>query len=335
MILTSILLSSAPSSSGAPVELLANNGFKNGLEGWTAQGLAFLDGESIKILREGSLSQIVRRTDLSFYLEFSYNVRTELPSKKYFARSLVTFYMIDRQRIETRFTVLGQVHEELGDSGWKEIRLNLLQLFRDSVGDPGNYQLAALGVTVELGFTSPASPFAVAYFRDISLKRVNPVKILLVENGYRELPDRTELLVSVTNVGDIDASNLVVTLIPAPELFVVSRTTAFARPALDGGLSWQVSWMLAARSSGMHPVTIRASCDQAVAELSLGISVPGIAQITTTQTVTVTAEQTVDQFVVMSLQTAFFAMVAFLIVAIIIPLFRSRRGAEVVFRLRG
>jgi len=311
-----------------------NNGFKNGLEGWIAQGVAFLDGEGIKILREGSLSQIVKRTDLSFYLEFSYIVRTELPSKIYFARSLVTFYMKDRQGKDTRFTIIGQVHGELGDSGWKDTRLNLLQLFRDSVGDPGNFQLTALRVTMELGFTSPVPPPAVAYFRNVSLKRVNPVRILLHESGYRELPDRTELLVSVTNVGDIEASNLVVTLIPASELFVVSRTTGFTRPTLDGGVCWQLSWMLAARSSGTHTVTVRASCDQAAAELSLGIPVPGIPQITTTQTVTITTEQSVEQFVVMSLQTAFFVMVAFLIVAIIIPLFRSRRGAEVVFRLR-
>ncbi len=333
MVLTS-LLSLVPSSSGAPVELLRNGDLKKGLEGWTVEGLAFLYGESVKILLAGSLSQSVQRPDLSFHLELSYGVRTELPSKMYFARSLVTFYMVDRESKDTRHTIVGQAHEMLGDSGWRDVKLDLLQLFRKDVGDPGNFQLKALKVTVELGFiTYPSSPGA-AYFRNISLRRANPVRILLHEGGCKELPDRAELAVSITNVGDMNASNLVVTLILSPELMVVSGQTTFVRPTLEGGSSWRLGWMLAARSPGVHPVTIRASSDQARAELSLSVPVAGTPRITTTQTVTVTKEQAAEQVIMAFVQTVLLVMVALIVVAMVVPLYRGRAGSEVVYRLR-
>lgn len=336
LVVTLTLLSSIPLPLGTPVELLVNGNFKNGLEGWNMQGVALLDGESIKILREGSLSQIVQRPDLSFYLELSYSVRTELPTYTYFARSLVTFHVIDRQKKNTDFTIVGESHQELGSSDWKSVKLDLSKLFKKHVGGPENFQLTALKVTVELGFTTPLRPPAVAFFRNISLKRVNPVRILLHEGKWRELPDRTELVVFVTNVGDLDASNLVVTLMSGPETIVISGKSMFNRSALEGCSSWQLSWMLAAGSSGVHSVTIRASCDQATAELSLSVPVPGIPQITTTQTSThtVTVEHSGDEIIYVFAQMTFLVLVALLIGAIVIPIILSRKGGEVVYRLR-
>jgi len=335
LVMTLILFSSIPLSLGAPVELLVNGNFKNGLEGWNAEGTVFLDRESIKIQREGSLSQIVQRPDLSFYLEFSYGVRTELPTYAYFARSLVTFYVVDREKKDTHFTIVGESHVELGSSDWKNVKLDLLKLFKRSVGDPENFQLTALKIALELGFTTPLRPPAVAFFRNISLKRVNPVRILIHEIKWRELPDRTELVVSVTNVGDSDASNLVVTLTSSPETIVIFGRNMFNRSALEGCSSWQLSWMLAARSSGVHWVTVKASCDHGAAELSICVPVPGIPQVTTTQTTTVTTiPHASDEVIFVFVQLTFLVMVALLIGLIVIPIILSRRGAEVVYRLR-
>jgi len=338
LVLTSILLSSVPLSCGAPVELLQNGNFKNGLNGWIVDGTVFLDLESIRMIRQGSLSQTIRSPDLSFYLELSYGVRTELPSKKSFARSLVTFYVVDRQGKNAQFTIVGESYGEPGDSGWKDVRLNLLQLFRRDVGDPGNFQLSALKVAVELWFaTSAVFPLPVAYFRNMSLKRVNPVKIVLSESGCRELPDRTELVISVTNVGDLDASNMVVTLASGPEIIVISGKIRFERSTLEGRTSWQLGWMLAARSSGVHPVTVRAGCDQVSAELSVAVPIAGIPQVTTTHISTVTStlveKPAGDQVIVVFVQMAFLVMGALLIVAIVIPLIQSRKRTELVFRL--
>jgi len=323
-----------PSSFGAPVELLVNGNFKNGLEGWRMDGMGCLDGESIRIVREGSLSQAVRRPDLSFYLELSYSVRTELVSKVYFARSVVTFYVIDRERKDSRFTIVGDAYVELGNSDWRDVRLNLRELFRRDVGNPESFQLVALTVSMELGFTASVPAPSAAYFRNISLKRVNPVRILLTRSEGTQVPDRTELVVLVTNVGDLDASNLVATVIPTPEIVVISGSTTFQRPQLDGGTSWRLSWMLVGRSPGTHPVTIRVGSDQAEAELSLSVSMPGTPQITTTQTFTMTVERTAEQVVVLFVQIAFLVMAALLIVAVILPIVQSRRGTEVVYRLR-
>ncbi len=336
MLLTLILLSSVPCSLGSPVELLRNGNFKNGLDGWKTEGVAFLDEESIKMVREGSLSQIVERPDLSLYLELSYGVRTELPSKTYFARSLVTFYVIDRQKKNSRFTIVGEAHQELGNSRWKEFKLSLLKRFLRDVGDPESFQLVALKVALELGFNTSVPPPAVACFRNISLKRVNPARILLHEGRWREMLDRTELLISLTNVGDMDASNLVVTLISGPEILVISERSAFDRSTLEGGASWQLSWMLATRLSGVHSVTITVASDQTGAELSLSVPVAGIPRMTATQTSTITVEKeqpTKDVLVVFA-QIAFLVMVAFVVFAMVIPIILSRRGREVVFRLR-
>jgi len=332
--LTLTMISLVSSSFGAPVELLVNGNFKKGSEGWRTEGAAFLDGESIKIVREGSLSQIVQRPDLSFYLELSYSVRTELPSKAYFARSLVTFYVIDRQSKNSYFTIIGEIYDELGNSNWKDVKLDLLKLFRKDAGDPENFQLTALKIAVELGFTASVPPPAVSCFRNFSLKRVNPVRILLHEGRWRELPDRTELVVSVTNVGDLNASNLVVMLMSSQEIVVISGGAVSNRGTLEGGSSWQLSWMLAARSSGVHPVTIRVVCDQTSAELSVSVPVPGIPQITTTRTSTMTVERTAENVIVLFVQAAFIAMLAFLILVVVIPIVRRRGGSEVVYRLR-
>jgi len=339
LVLTSILLSSVLPSFGGPVELLQNGSFKNGLDGWIVEGTVFPDTESVRIMRLGSLSQVVRSPDLSFYLELSYGVRTDFPSKVSFARSLVTFYLVDRQRKDTQFTIVGDTQGGLGDSGWKDVRLNLLQLFRNDIGDPGNFQLSALKVRMELGFTTYVSfPLPVVYFRNISLRRANPAKILLTESGRRELPDRTELTISLTNVGDINASNLVVTLIPSADIMVISEMTRFERPALEGRTSWQLSWMLGARSSGVHPVTVRAGCDQGSAELSLSVPVPAFPQITITHTSTVTStlttEQVTEQVNIIFTQIAILVLVILLTAAILIPIIRKRRGTGLIYRLR-
>jgi len=339
LVLSSVLLSSVLPSLGAPVELLQNGSFKNGLDGWIVEGRVFLNMESVRVMRLGSLSQVVGSPDLSFYLELSYSVRTDLPSKASFARSLVTFYVVDRQKRDTHFTIVGDTHGGLGDSGWKDVRLNLLQLFRNDIGDPGNFQLSALKVTMELGFTTYVTfPLPVAYFRNISLRRVNPVKILLSESGRRELPDKTELITSLTNAGDVDASNLVVTLIPGADIIVISEATRFERPTLEGRTSWQLSWMLAARSSGVHPVVIKAGCDQGSAELSLSVPIQALPQITTTHTSTVTSTLTIDhatqQVNIMFTQIALVVLVILLTAAILIPMFRRRRGPKLIYRLR-
>lgn len=335
--LSSILLSCVPCSNAAPLELLQNGSFKNGLAGWTVQGIAFYDGETIKITREGSLSQTVRRPDLSFYLELSYSLRTELPSQVHFARSLVTFYVVDRNGKANNFTVVGERHGELGDSGWKETRLSLLQLFRKEIGDLTDFQLSAIKIAIELGFTAPVPPPAAASIRNVSLRRVNPVRILLNENLRRQLADRTELVVSATNVGDIDASNLVATLVLPPQVVLISENTVIVRSMLEGGASWQLNWMLAAKSSGTHPITVKVSSDHGGTELSLSVPIPGMPQVTTTQTTKVTVERTgeqADQVIVGFLVTAFLVFLAFLILAIGLPILQRRRGTEVVYRLR-
>jgi hypothetical protein len=332
-----MLLSSVPCPIAAPVELLQNGNFKKGLDGWTVQGVVFLEGENVKITREGSLSQIVRRPDLSFYLELSYNLRTELPSVLYFARSLVTFDVIDRNGNPSSFTIIGETRGELGDSGWKETRLSLSQLFKKEIGDPLDFQLLALKIAIELGFTAPVPTPAAASLRSVSLRRVNPVRILLNENARKQLGDRTELVVSATNVGDMNASNIVAGLVLPPEVIVISENVAFARSILEGGASWQLNWMLAAKTSGTYPVTIKVNSDQAGTELSLSIPIPGMPQLTTTQITTTTAQRTsdqADQTIVVFLMTALLVFVAFLILAIVLPLVQSRRGTEVVYRLR-
>jgi len=334
MVLTWILVSSVPSSIGAPVELLQNGNFKNGLDGWMAEGVVLLDEGGIKILREGALSQVIQKPDLSFYLVLSYNVRTELPSSVYFARSLVTFYIVDQQGKDARFTVVGQAHVETGNSNWKNVMVDLFNLFRRDVGDPRLFQLRALKMTMELGFTTSVPPPAVAYFKDISLRRANPVRILLQEGKHRELPDRTELLVSVSNVGDVDASELVVTLISSSGIMVISQNTTFVRPTLTGGASWQVSWMLVARSTGKHTVTIRAYSEETMAptELSVTVPIPGVSSITMTHTTTV--QEVAGEVIITFLQTAFLVLVALLMATVAIPLLRSRRDTESVYRLR-
>lgn len=332
--LTSMLLSLAQPSFGAPVELLVNGSFKDGLKGWVVEGVALLDVEGVRILREGSLSQIVQRPDLSFHLEFSYLVRTELPSKVYFARSVVTFYVVDREKRNDNFTIVGEAHRETGSSDWREVRLDLLRLFRRDVGDPENFQVTALKVAVELGFTAAVPAPAVACFRNIGLRRVNPARILVNEDGRREFPDRTELIVSVVNVGDMDAFNMVVTLIPTPEIVVISERTSFERPALEGRESWRLSWMLAARSSGVHRVVVRVRSDQAGAELSISVPVAGIPQITTTSMSTMTVERTSETIIVVFTQIAFLVMLALLIVVVVIPIIQSRKRIERVYRLR-
>jgi len=193
----------------------------------------------------------------------------------------------------------------------------------------------ALKVALELGFNTSVPPPVVACFRNISLKRINPARILLHEGRWSEMPDRTELLVSLTNVGDVDASNLVVTLVSGLEIMVISGISTFDRSTSEGGASWQLSWMLAARSSGVHPVTIRVACDQERAELSLSVPVAGIPQVTTTQTSTMTVEkeQATKDVLVVFAQIAFLVMIAFAVFAIVMPIVLSQRRSEVVFRL--
>jgi hypothetical protein len=329
-----MLFPSVPSSFAAPVELLQNGSFKNGLEGWTKEGMAFVDGEDVRIVREGSLSQIVRRPDLSFHLELAYNLRTELPSQAYFARSLVTFYLVGRNGKSNNFTIVGERHSELGDSGWKETRLSLLQLFKREIGDQADFQLLALRVTIELGFTISAHPPGVASLRNVSLRRVNPARILL-QSALVELPDRTELIVTATNVGDMNASNIIATMIPPPETIVISRNVVFLRSTLEGGASWQLSWVLAAKSSGVRPITIKVSCDQTGTELSLGVPLPGIPYVTTPQATTVTVERVTDQVneaVLVFLLTALLVLLAFLILTIVLPIAQSRKGTDSVYR---
>jgi len=337
LILASMLLSSVPCLIAAPVELLQNGNFKKGLDGWTVQGVVFLEGEIVKITREGSLSQIVRRPDLSFYLELSYNLRTELPSQVYFVRSLVTFDVIDRTGKASSFTVIGERRGDLGDSGWRETRLGLSQLFKKEIGDLVNFQLLALKIAVELGFTAPVPTPATASLRSISLRRVNPARILLNENARKQLGDRTELVVSATNVGDMNASNIVAALVLPPEVIVISENVAFVRSILEGGASWQLNWMVAAKASGTYPVTVKVNSDQGGTELSLSIPIPGMPQLTTTQITTTTLQRTsnqADQTIVVFLMTAFLVFVAFLILAIVLPLVQNRGGTEVVYRLR-
>jgi len=161
LILAWMMLASTVPSFCGPIELLQNGDFRNGLREWKNEGVAFLDAECVKILREGSLSQSVRRPDLSFCLELSYSVRTELLSSTYFARSVITFYTNDSKGKGLNFTVIGQTHEELEISSWKDIKLNLFQLFKRSAADPENFHLAALKVTLEIGFTISVPPPAV------------------------------------------------------------------------------------------------------------------------------------------------------------------------------
>jgi len=337
LVLAWMMLASTVPSFGGPVELLQNGDFRDGLREWKIEGVAFLDAEGVKILREGLLSQTVRRPDLSFYLELSYSVRKELPSNAYFARSVITFYTNDSKGKGLNFTVIGQTHGELGISSWKDIKLNLFQLFKSSAADPESFHLTALKVTLELGFTVSVPPPAVAYFRNISLKRANPTKILIQESGQKVLSDRTELAISVTNVGDIDASNLIATLNLPSDTVIISEKTSFSRETLEGGARWILNWMLISKSSGMHPVTVRVVSDQGEVELSLRLSIGGIPPGMTTETVTTTMRTTVekiaDQVIVMFSQAAFIVFVVFLIIVIIIPMIRGRRTVEVVYRL--
>lgn len=336
LILAWIVLTTTVPSFCGPVELLQNGDFREGLREWRVEGIVFLDAESVKILREGSLSQTVQRPDISFHLELSYGVHIELPSKAYSARSVITFYTNDSKRRGVNFRVIGQIHEETGISDWKDVRLDLFQLFKTSAADPQSFNLTALKVTLELGFSVSVPPDAIAYFRRVSLRRVNPTKILIQESGRKILSDRTELSISAKNAGDLDASNLTATLDLSPNTVITSQKS-FSRGTLEGGASWTLSWMLTPKSSGTHLVTVRVVSDQGEAELSLRLPMALITQTVTTGTPTTemrsTAEKNTDQIIVMFSQVAFIVLVAVLAMIIVIPIVHNRRNVEVVYRL--
>ena len=203
-------------TSGAPYELLANGNFVNGLRGWTSEGLVYLEQGYVRIDRYGSISQTVERQDLSLFLELSYDICTVfrvVASPASYARSVVTYYVTDQQGRAEEFAIVGKRHEEFsrGFPEFQTVRIDLSGLFYSRVGRNQTYSVKKVKVALELGFYIFAPYVASVYFRNVSLKRCNPVK-LAVQQDHVEFVNRTEFSATIANLGDLDAFNLVVRL---------------------------------------------------------------------------------------------------------------------------
>lgn len=286
------------STYGRPLELLVNGSFLNGLQGWTSLGLVYPEKGYVRIDRYGSITQTVERQDLSPFLELSYEVCTVfrvLGSHTSYARSIITYYVADTQGSVEEFAIVGKYHDELGGSfpNFQTVKIDLWELFHRNIGLDQACSLKKVKVTLELGFNVNPPYTASAYFKNVSMKRCNPVK-LVVHQHYSEFPDRTEFFATIMNLGDLDAFDLSVRLDLSADVLVISEPITFERYSLEGGSSWQVSWVISARYSGNHSITVHVKADQTGTELSTSIPVRS-PRPTTTQTAiqTVTSIQTV------------------------------------------
>jgi len=318
-------------TSGAPYELLANGNFVNGLRGWTSEGLVYLEQGYVRIDRYGSISQTVERQDLSLFLELSYDICTVfrvVASPASYARSVVTYYVTDQQGRAEEFAIVGKRHEEFsrGFPEFQTVRIDLSGLFYSRVGRNQTYSVKKVKLALELGFYIFAPYVASVYFRNVSLKRCNPVK-LAVQQDHVEFVNRTEFSATIANLGDLDAFNLVVRLDLPADLFVVSEPMIFQRSSLEGGSSWRVSWMIYARSSGSHPITVRVKADQAEAQSSTSVPFRAPQPVTQTTIQTVTNVQTVTTRVIaLSVELLVLTVVvAGIIVATVVYAYSSQR----------
>jgi len=320
------LSSTVRSTYGGPYKLLVNGSFVNGLRGWTSEGLVYLEQGY------GSISQTIERQDLSLFLELSYEVCTVfriVGSPTSYARSIITYHVADAQGRVEEFTVVGKRHEELGGGfpNFQSVRIDLRELFHKSIGLDQTYSLRKVKVALELGFHIFAPFVSSAYFKNVSLKRCNPAK-LVVQQHHNELVDRTELFATVANSGDLDASNLIVRLDVSADLQVVSQPVIFQRSLLEGRSSWQVSWIVSARSSGSYPITIHAMADQAEAQLSALVPVRAPQPVTTQTTIqTVTSIQAVTTRVMtLSIELLVLIVLAVgVIVAVVVYTYSNQR----------
>ena len=307
------------------MELVTNGNFSEGLKGWTTQGGVSLQGSNVVIMHDGEISQTIERQDLSFFLELSYEVRAILYNPTASASSLITYYVADPVGRTDEIQIVTHAQKETQGS-FGLVKVNLLSLFRQNVGVAESLRLTKVKITLKLTFQG--LPFGVSpsivYFRNVSLKRMNPVKLVL-EQSYKELRDQTELSVSITNVGDLDASNIVASLDLSSELSIASEKKVFQRSVLEGGSSWQVAWTLTSRSSGTYSVTVKVGSDQTEVRLPVRIPIQKPQQAVTTQAVATTSLKS-DQTQTYSGSILVAAAIAGVAMVIVIVFLRRRVG---------
>jgi len=251
-----------------------------------------LQGNNVVIMHDGEISQTIERQDLSFFLELGYELRTILYNPTASASSLVTYYVADPTGRVDEISIVG--HEQTETlSYFVTVKVNLSSLFSQNVGSAENLRLARMKITLKLTFQGPwfgISP-SMAYFRNVSLKRMNPAKFTL-EQRCKESNSQAELSVTITNIGDLDASNIVASLDLPPELSIISEKKAFQESVLKGGSSWQIAWTVSSKFSGEYSVTVKVNSDQTENRLPLQIQIQRPQQTITTQTATTTSPKT-------------------------------------------
>jgi energy-converting hydrogenase Eha subunit A/predicted component of type VI protein secretion system len=325
------LISTLPfivSSHAAPVELLVNGDFAAGIKGWTAMGGANVQGRQAVIVHEGGISQTVERPDLSFFLELSYEIQAVLYNPTSYAGSWITCFFVDQAGKSGEISVVGYEQRET-DSSFRVIKVRLIDLVYGQVENPETLRMSKVVISLRLAFQGlplSSSP-SVASFRSVSLKRVNPVKFTLKES-CSEFEDRTELNLGITNMGDLDATNVIVSLDLAPSLLIVSEKPVFERALLEAGTTWKVSWTLKSRLPGrqQYSITIRIRDDQAETELPIAITVIGPRSSTATTSATSTSQRS-DRTEINGMLELVVAAIGGTVVALLIgiPILRRRR----------
>jgi len=245
----------------------------------------------VAIQHDGEISQTIERQDLSFYLELSYEVRSVLYDPTASASSEITYYVTDQTGRGDVIAIVGHAQTERQTS-FERVKVNLFGLFRGNVGPPEAFTLKKVKITLRLTFQGLPLGVApsLAYFRNVSLKRMNPVRLALKER-YRESINQTVFSVIIINVGDLDASNIIVRLDLSPDLSIISEKMIFQRPILEGNSSWEVSWTLVSKSSGKYPLTVRVNTDQTERQLQTRIPVQKPEQKATSQNITTTSSR--------------------------------------------
>ncbi len=189
---------------------------------------------------------------------------------------------------------------------------------------------------VNLGVLDPDSVNIIVTLEDLAAPASDNYQIAIIPIGG-----------SATNFYTVEARRFTGydVKLPGEAVIIHNVDTTNGIPALlvPGGLSSTNPGVRFIEGEMFHDatnhITVKVNSDQAGTELSLSIPIPGMPQLTTTRITTTTVQRTsdqADQTIVVFLMTAFLVFVAFLILAIVLPLVQSqsRRGTEVVYRLR-